>query len=160
MTHNREKKDGGCWEGGWLEENVPNKEGSTWAGRRCRFVQEVSGMLWVPSPPHLEKCRMSSDHNWSLQPLLHTLLYVTTSLSQDHNFHRMVRFVLRSSLLYGGLQVAPVVKVHLPMQRHEFNPWVRRIPWSRKGQPIPVFLPGKFHGQRILVGYSPWGCKL
>ena len=27
-------------------------------------------------------------------------------------------------------------------------------------QPIPVFLPGKFHGQRTnLVSYSPWGCK-
>ena len=23
----------------------------------------------------------------------------------------------------------------------------------------PVFLPGEFHGQRSLVGYSPWGCK-
>ena len=26
-------------------------------------------------------------------------------------------------------------------------------------EPIPVFLPGKFHGWRKLVGYSPWGCK-
>ena len=26
-------------------------------------------------------------------------------------------------------------------------------------KPTPVFLPGKFHGQRSLVGYSPWGCK-
>ena len=26
-------------------------------------------------------------------------------------------------------------------------------------QPAPVFLPGEFHGQRSLVGYSPWGCK-
>ena len=32
-----------------------------------------------------------------------------------------------------------------------------KVPWSRKWQPTPVFLPGKFHGQRILVGYSPWG---
>ena len=41
--------------------------------------------------------------------------------------------------------------------RHEFDPWVRKIPWSRKCQPTPVFLPGQFHGQRSLVGYSPWG---
>ena len=33
------------------------------------------------------------------------------------------------------------------------------IPWRRKWQPPPVFLPGKSHGQRILVGYSPQGCK-
>jgi len=36
---------------------------------------------------------------------------------------------------------------------------VRKIPWRRKWQPIPVFLPGKSHGQRSLVGYSPRGCK-
>ena len=37
-----------------------------------------------------------------------------------------------------------------------FDPWVGRIPWRRKWKPTPVFLPGKFHGQRSLVGYSPW----
>ena len=33
------------------------------------------------------------------------------------------------------------------------------IPWRRKWQPTPVFLPGESHGQRSLVGYRPWGCK-
>jgi len=37
--------------------------------------------------------------------------------------------------------------------------WVRKIPWSRKWQPTPVFLPGKSYGQRILVVYSLWDCK-
>ena len=32
---------------------------------------------------------------------------------------------------------------------------VGKIPWRRKRQPIQVFLPGKFHGQRSLAGYSP-----
>ena len=32
-----------------------------------------------------------------------------------------------------------------------------RIAWSREWQPTPVFLPGKFHIQQSLVGYSPWG---
>ena len=40
-----------------------------------------------------------------------------------------------------------------------FDPWVRKIPWRRKQQPTPVFLPGEFHGQRSLVSYSPWGHK-
>ena len=31
--------------------------------------------------------------------------------------------------------------------------------WRRKWQPTAVFLPGKFHAQRSLAGYSPWGCK-
>ena len=33
------------------------------------------------------------------------------------------------------------------------------IPWSRKWQPAPAFLPGKSYGQRSLAGYSPWGRK-
>ena len=36
-------------------------------------------------------------------------------------------------------------------ERHRFNPWVGKIPWRRKWQPTPVFLPGKFHGQRSLA---------
>ena len=32
-------------------------------------------------------------------------------------------------------------------------------PWRRKWQATPVFSPGKFHGQRCLAGYSPWGHK-
>ena len=35
----------------------------------------------------------------------------------------------------------------------------RKIPWRRKWEPIPVFLPGKSHGRKSLVGYSPWGLK-
>ena len=35
-----------------------------------------------------------------------------------------------------------------------------KIPWSRKWKPTPVLLPGKSHGQRSLVGYSPWGSEL
>ena len=44
-------------------------------------------------------------------------------------------------------------------KRRGFNPWVRKIPRSRNWQPTPVFLPGKFHGQNSLVGYSPWSQK-
>ena len=40
-----------------------------------------------------------------------------------------------------------------------FDPWVGKIPWRRKWQPTPVFLPGKSHGQQSLAGYSPWGRK-
>ena len=41
--------------------------------------------------------------------------------------------------------------------------WVRSQGWEdpqrREWQPTPVSLPGESHGQRSLVGYSPWGCK-
>ena len=39
-------------------------------------------------------------------------------------------------------------------KRRRFDPWVRKIPCRRKWQPTPIFLPGKSHGQRSLVGYS------
>ena len=39
------------------------------------------------------------------------------------------------------------------------DPWVRKIPWRRKQQPTPEFLPGKVHGQRSLAGYNLWGRK-
>ena len=41
-------------------------------------------------------------------------------------------------------------------KRHSYNTYL--LP-DTKWQPTPVFLPGKSHGQRRLVGYSPWGCK-
>ena len=45
------------------------------------------------------------------------------------------------------------------IMRHRFDIWVGTIPWRRKWQPTPVFLPRESHGQRSLVGYSPQGCK-
>ena len=43
--------------------------------------------------------------------------------------------------------------------RPGFDAWVRKIPWRRKWQSNPVFLPEDFHGQRSPVGYSLWGHK-
>ena len=42
---------------------------------------------------------------------------------------------------------------------HEFDPWVRKIPWRRAWQATAVFLPGESHGQRSLAGYGPQGHK-
>ena len=44
-------------------------------------------------------------------------------------------------------------------QETGFSPWAGKIPWRRKWQSTPVFLPGESHGQRSLGGYSPWGHK-
>ena len=43
--------------------------------------------------------------------------------------------------------------------RFGFDPWVRKMHWRKKWQPIPEFLPGKSYGQRNLMGYSSSGCK-
>ena len=69
------------------------------------------------------------------------------------------------------MEVTPAIKLALiPSQwcsgkesrRHKicgFDPWVGKIPWRRKWQPTPVFLPGESHGQRGPEGYSPRGHK-
>ena len=44
-------------------------------------------------------------------------------------------------------------------KRYRFDLWVGKMPWSRKWQPTPVFLPGKSHGQKSLAGYHPWHHK-
>jgi len=44
-------------------------------------------------------------------------------------------------------------------RRCGLDPWVRKIPWRRKWQPTPIFLPGKSHGQRRLMDYSSWDRK-
>jgi len=44
-------------------------------------------------------------------------------------------------------------------RRLRFNPWVGKIPWSRKWQPTPIFLPGKFHGLRNVAGYRWMGSQ-
>ena len=55
--------------------------------------------------------------------------------------------------------VAQMVNVCLQCGRPGFDPWVGKIPWRRKWHPTPAFSPGKFHGLRSLVGYSPRDCK-
>ena len=44
--------------------------------------------------------------------------------------------------------------------RPGFHPWVGKVPWRGEWQPTPAFLPGGFHGQRSLVGCSPWGLRV
>ena len=46
---------------------------------------------------------------------------------------------------------------HLQYRRLWFYPWIGKIPWRRKWQPAPVFLPGKIPCQRSLVGYKIHG---
>ena len=66
-------------------------------------------------------------------------------------------------LKYLALWVTPVIKdPHAnagDIRNAGSIPGSRRSPGVGKQQPAPVFLPGKFHGQRSLVGYSPWGHK-
>ena len=50
-------------------------------------------------------------------------------------------------------------EICLQCGRPGFNPWIGKLPWRKEWQPTPIFLPGEFHGQRTLAGYSPRCCK-
>ena len=88
------------------------------------------------------------------------------SLSNSKSIHffllkiiiALLRYTSHSILLprwHSGKESANAGKA----REHRFSPWVWKIPWRRKQHSTPVFLPGESHGQRSLVGYSPWGHK-
>ena len=64
-----------------------------------------------------------------------------------------------ASRLHGASPVAQMVKNKPATQETRAWYWVGKIPWKREWLSTPVFLPGKFHGQRSLAGYSPQGDK-
>ena len=82
----------------------------------------------------------------------------------QESWHAMVHGVTKKSditewlnknIIFLGYPGGSATK-HPPVKQET---WVRKIPWRRKWQITLVFLPGKFHGQRSLPGYSPWGHK-
>ena len=115
----------------------------------------------LPLPPHLwslswyphsrQVCQaLPGDQCWSGVFELLLLPMTLLRLFMIHIWQVLMRAFL----------VAQLVKNLPAMQEtNGFGPWVSKIPWRRKWQPTPVFLPGKSHGQRSLTGYSPRGCK-
>ena len=65
--------------------------------------------------------------------------------------------------IHGNNSMETDWSICLPLQEMGFKrdgcSWIGKIPWRRKWQPTPVFLPGKSHGERSLVGCSPWNHK-
>ena len=82
-----------------------------------------------------------------------------------HVIKLLMTFLLLICLSYYRGVTSQVVQRHRncpsvqETQKLRFDSLVGKIPWSRKWLPTPVLLPGKFHGQRSLAGYSPWGHK-
>ena len=71
--------------------------------------------------------------------------------------------VFSLSTYYSGFPDGTIVK-NLPAMQETQETQVWSLdwedPWRGKWQPIPVFCPGKFHGNRILVGTCPRVCKI
>ena len=106
--------------------------------------QEVWGCTTQLTSEIGRTCRGRSLHSWTLM--------LTAGPTSG----------LQCSAYQGFPNSSAVKPLHAmqEMQRCGFNPWIRKIPQRRKWQPAPVFLPGKFPGQRSLAGYSPWSLKI
>ena len=129
--------------------------------------------IYIPSAPHSPRFTLRQFHKWNIR-----------RKDMNNYFGRGMRWEIAwFSIQRWECCVKwwfTVVKLHLYLdnwifgelprwhsgkefacqcRRCQFDPWVGKIPWSKKWQPTPVFLPGKSHGQRSLVGYSPQGCK-
>ena len=102
---------------------------------------------------------------------LDAMIFVFGKLSLSQLFHYPLSPLPRSSLvplhflpleLYHLVDGLPRwlsrLRIRLQCRRHRFDLWVRKIPWRRKWQPTPVFLPGESQGRPGLVGCHLWGC--
>ena len=81
--------------------------------------------------------------------------------------HTMIKMIKIKNKILGAtrknLQVTYYkripIKISADFLPETLDPWFGTIPWRREWIPTPVFSPGECHGQRSLVGYSPWGCE-
>ena len=115
---------------------------------------------WIQ--PELDGWPPSLDENTSMKPVLCCCIHRPTSAPCCKWCSSVVQYYwwpIDSLGLLGG-SVVKNSPAHVEDARDRFDPWVGKIPWRRRWQPTSVFLPGKSHGQRSLVGYSPWSCKV
>ena len=95
------------------------------------------------------------NRNWNNAAVASGILRISTNdwkLGERHGIGASVYFITESP-------VAQWYRICLPMQETRVRSLSWEDSWRRKWQPAPVVLPGKSHGQRSLVGYSPWGLQ-
>ena len=117
---------------------------------------------WLP--PTCDSCFCPIETGPCPQHLGHSLAYNSTqqnlvkwmnkwmNLEMDHIFPR----------LFPGDTVVKNLPANARDTRHGFDPWVGKIPLEKRmaTRLLPVFLLGKSHRQRSLMGCSPWGHKV
>ena len=129
----------------------------------CSLVHSAFVYFQCISCHHLQLSFLKAQH-W---PLCQSSLLFSASLpgTEPWPSHWRVRFPGVAAfypMLKGFPGGASGKESTCQCRRHRrwgFDPCMGKIPWRRKWQPTPVFLPRKSLGQRSLVGYSPWCCK-
>ena len=87
-------------------------------------------------------------------------LVLLNSTATSPHLHNISISIMWQISHHWALLVAQWSRIRLQCRRCRFDPRVGKIPWERKWQPTPVFLPGESHGQRSLVGYRAWGHRI
>ena len=98
-------------------------------------------------------CPAMKDATWGNEDLL---CHNQDSMKPNKYINNFFKKVYTCWVVFSGSSDG---RVHLQCRGPKFHPWVKKMPWRRGWLPTLVFLPGRFHGQRSLAGYSPWGCK-
>ena len=113
----------------------------------CLFKHKLT--IWLSNSKFLE----STHNKWK-----HTLIYIYTKTCTQM-FTAALFIIGPNEITQSSPRWCSSKESACWYRRCRFDTWARKISWRRKEQPTPVFLPGKFHGQRSLVGCSPWGLK-
>ena len=148
-----------CWEGlrAGGEGDYRGWDGWMASPTRWAWVWVNSGSLWWTGRPGVLQFMglQRVGHDWATELNWTELNIVGWDFIENH-----ITDVLKFCFTADGL------KIWFFFFRKLLSSWstfkygmVHKVPWRRKMQPTPVFLPGKFHGLRSLAGYSPWGCK-
>ena len=114
--------------------------------------------LIFPFLPHKRKC---IPHLYQ-PPLKSGCLIAISQIPEFICYYSFISSLVSFTQNITGLWqflVAQTVRICLQHRRPEFDPWVRKIPWKREWQPTPIFLPGKFHGQRNMAGLQFMGSQ-
>ena len=119
--------------------------GHDWASSLSLFTFMHWRRKWQPTPVFLP------GESQGRRSLVGCLYGVTQSRTR-------LKWLSSSSWYITGIKNPPAKQCRRH-KRHRFDAWIGKSSWRRKQQPLSEFLPGKFHGQCRLAGYSPWGRK-
>ena len=118
--------------------------------------------LWFSLPNvslytvRLHSSALGKERQRSKRPHPNSLIFRTNKYKTQQALY--FKFIYRGIGRLASL-MTQTLRICLWCRRPRFDPWVRKMPWRREWQPTQVLLPGELHGQRSLVGYSPWGRK-
>ena len=115
--------------------------------KACMGFRAGKTCIWIQDPSNTSYKILRQGTHLSLR--LYLFICKKTELAHYHPIRGLPRWL-------SDKESTCQWRIH---SRWGFYPWVGKIPWSRKWQPTPVFLPGKFQEQRSLEGYSIWGRK-